>query len=119
MKGSKGNDLHGHLQAVMKKLILHYPNNALDKLEEVSYLIKNEDTLKMEDFLKIDDFRSYKDVCGQMQDYIKKMKDQFPKKVEGEEGGDDAQPEEAPPIGAVPDLLADSQMYQWAGIGFG
>ena len=58
----------------MKKLILHYPNNALEKLEEVSYLIKNEDTLKMEDFLKVEDFRSYKSVCGQMESYIGNMK---------------------------------------------
>ena len=78
VKGSKGNDLHSHLQAVMKKLILHYPNNPLDKLEEVSYLIKNEDTLNMEDFLKVEDFRSYKQVCGLMQDYITQMKKQFP-----------------------------------------
>lgn len=40
-KSTSGNDLYSHLQEVFKKLILHYPDQAFDKLEEVSYLLKN------------------------------------------------------------------------------
>jgi len=37
--------------------------------------------------------------------------------LEGEDEGEDEA--EVPAVGFVPDLIADSQMYQWAGIGFG
>ena len=45
LKGAKsttGNDLFAHLQETFKQLILHYPADALEKLEEVSYLLKNQ-----------------------------------------------------------------------------
>jgi len=103
----------------MKRLILHYPNQAYTKLEEVSYLLKHEDTHKIEDFLKVSDFRQCKDVCAEMDAYITAMKYEFGAKKPVLEGEEDAEPEEIPPVGYVPDLLADSQMYQWAGIGFG
>jgi len=52
--------------------------------------------------------RNYKDVCVQMADYIKIMEEQFggKKPAEGEE--EEAAPEEAPPVGYVPDLLEDA-----------
>lgn len=35
-------DLHGHLREVMSTLVLHtHPSQSLEKLEEVSYLLKN------------------------------------------------------------------------------
>ena len=70
LKSSKGKDLYTHLQDIMKHLILHYPTQAYEKLEEVSYLLKNEDTHKMEDFLKLSDFRQYKEFCCDMESYI-------------------------------------------------
>jgi len=62
---------------VFKVLIIHYPDNALDKLEEVSFLLKNASEYDMEKFLKMSDVRCYKDVCSQMEDYIKIMKATF------------------------------------------
>lgn len=103
---------------MFKKLILHYPDQALEKLEEVSYLLKHADTHKMDEFLKLSDTRDYKDVCSQMDAYIATMQTCFGKKPAGEDD-EEAAAEEAPPVGFVPDLLADSQIYQWAGIGFG
>jgi hypothetical protein len=38
--GKEGGDLHAHMQEVFAKLILHYPTEALDKFEEVSYILK-------------------------------------------------------------------------------
>lgn len=119
LRGSKGVDLYAHLQEVFQKLILHYPDQALDKLEEVSYLIKNKDTLKLEDFLKITDFRDYKEVCTQMDGYINEMKNQFGAKKAPGDGEEEEAPEEVPPVGLVPDMLAESKIFQWAGIGFG
>ena len=104
----------------MSKLIQHYPDQAFDKLEEVSYLLKNSDTHRLQDFLKVQDFRNHRDVCAEMNDYIAAMKYQFGARkppADGEE--EDAEPEEVPPVGFVPDLLSDAQIYQWAGVGFG
>lgn len=42
-------------------MILHYPNDALERLEEVSYLLKNGQDLK--NFLKIEDLRTYKEIA--------------------------------------------------------
>ena len=63
IKSSQGKDLYTHLQEVFKNLILHYPDQSLEKLEEVSYLLKNADTHQIEKFLKISDMRNYKNVC--------------------------------------------------------
>ena len=121
IKSTKGTDLFAHLQEVFKKLILHYPDQALEKLEEVSYLLKHADVHQIENFLKVSDFRNNKDVCSEMNAYIDMMKTQFgaKKAAEGEEGEEEAAAEELPPCGLVPDLMADSLIYQWSGIGFG
>jgi len=54
-----------------------------------------------------------------MEGYIEKMKDQFGRRVPQGEDEEDVEPEDKPAVGFVPDLLVDSQIYQWAGIGFG
>ena len=108
IKSSKGTDLYAHLQEVMKKLILHYPTQAFQKLEEVSYLLKHEDTIKIEKFLRFHDVREYKDVCAEMDSYINAMKYQFGARKPTAEGEEDEAPEEPPAVGFVPDLLADS-----------
>lgn len=107
-KSSKGDDLYTHLQEVFKKLILHYPTQAFDKLEEVSYLLRNAESHKIEDFLKVDDFRNYKDVCQEMDAFIEAMRYQFGAKKPLPEGEEEAEPEEIPPVGFVPDLVADA-----------
>lgn len=118
IKNTKGIDLYSHIQEVFKQLILHYPDQALEKLEEVSYLLKHKDTIKMEDFLKVSDMRNYKDVCGQMNAYINKLKPQFGA-VKSADDEEDAEPAEAAPVGYVPDLIEEAAIFQWAGIGFG
>ena len=59
-KSSQGTDLHSHLQTVFNKLILHYPENSLDKFEEVSYLIKKSGALDPSEFLNMKDCRNRK-----------------------------------------------------------
>ena len=54
-----------------------------------------------------------------MDSYINVMKKQFPEKPGVDDEGNPIPVEDPAPVGVVPDLLADSQMYQWAGIGFG
>ena len=94
---------------MFKQLILHYPDQALEKLEEVSYLTKHSKDLKMETFLKMSDVRNYKNISEEMKDYIKTMKTAFgAPKTEGEEGEEEAEPEAAAPVGLIQDLLEDA-----------
>jgi hypothetical protein len=46
---------------IFKLLVRHYPNDALAKFEEVSYLLKNSDSINIEKFLRIKDIRNYKE----------------------------------------------------------
>ena len=115
-KSTTGKDLFQHLQEVFKKLIIHYPDQALDKLEEVSYLVKNSNTHTMADYLEIEDKRNYKEFADSLSGYISKMEKLF-EGPKAEEEGDE--PPEVGPVGNVPDLLADSKIFEWAGIGFG
>jgi len=42
---------------VLKKLIVHFPETAYSKLEEVSYLLKH--NKRLEEFLRVTDTRNY------------------------------------------------------------
>lgn len=99
------------MQEVFKKLILHYPDQALEKLEEVSYLLRNADTLKIENFLKFSDMRNYKDVCQQMEGYIEQMKVHFGGKKQVNEEGEEEEAAEVAPVGFVPDVLEEAQIF--------
>ncbi len=60
----EGTDLYSHLLEVFNMLILHYPHDALDKLEEVSYLIKYKDDKDMNEWLLIEEFWNFKQACA-------------------------------------------------------
>lgn len=40
IKSTAGTDLYSHLQKVFEHMILHSPNLALERFEEISYMIK-------------------------------------------------------------------------------
>ena len=100
---------------LFRKLILHYPDRALGKLEEVSYLLKHPE-FKEEEFLNVAESRNYKELTESLEDYIKKISPFFEKPQAEEEG---EEPPELAPVGNVPNLLVESKVYEWAGIGFG
>ena len=72
-KSQTGDDLHNHVQEIFKKLILHYPETALEKFEEVSYLTKHAATINCNDFLKTEDNRNYKATADDLVEYIQKL----------------------------------------------
>ena len=80
-------------------------------------MLKHNDTLNLEDYLKVSDMRNYKNVCEQMTAYINTMREHFGQK-KATEDGEEEEPEAAAPVGFVPDLLEEAQVWQWAGIGF-
>lgn len=49
--------------------------------------------------------------------YIATMREHFGAKKQGD-GDDEEEVEAAAPVGFVPDLLEEAQVWQWAGIGF-
>jgi len=90
-------------------LICHYPNNALDKIEEVSYLLKNAEAHHIDEFLKIEDKRNYDAVAKSLTDHVATVEALFA----GPKATDD-DPDNVPeigPVGMVQNLLADSKIF--------
>ena len=58
-KGSNGQSLDKHMTKVLEHIVVHCPQDALNKFEEISYLIKSNDSLAIEDWLKVNDNREY------------------------------------------------------------
>ena len=56
-KGDK--DLYKHVSSVMSHIVKHCPQDALNKVEEVSYLIKHKDSIPMDQFLKTSMAKDY------------------------------------------------------------
>ena len=114
IRSATGVSLYEHLQKVFEQLILHNPSCALERFEEVSCLIKRgQDPCK---FLKFEDVRQYAAVAKDQEDYIRMMAQHFVQ-PEPDEDGNVQQPD--PLATQVQDLLSESRIYQWAGIGFG
>ena len=51
--------MYEHLNETLSLLCMFYPDEALQRLEEVSYLVKNKDTKNIDEFLKLHDKRCY------------------------------------------------------------
>ena len=103
-----------HMQKIFSILIESYPHCALEKLEEVSYLIrKGHDLTK---FLQLGINRDCREQAKDLASYIEKTKPLFIKPKAEEEGED---PPESPPVCNMQDLLADQRLFNSAGVGFG
>ncbi len=77
----------------------------------------------MDDFLQLEEIHNYNQVAASLQGYIDKIQGPPKKKAggEGADGDEGGEPEaaEVGPINNVADIIADQNVYQWAGIGFG
>lgn len=62
LKSSEGREIYSHLIDCFNNLILYYPDDVLDKFEEVSYLLKDEDKEKMRKFLNFDNKKNIKNM---------------------------------------------------------
>lgn len=60
---------------MFEHLILHSPNLALERFEEVSYMIKM--GMDPSEFLKVNDVRNYKEVAIDNESYVKKIAEHF------------------------------------------
>jgi hypothetical protein len=68
----EGTDLYTHLLEVFNVLILHYPEDSLDKLEEVSYLVKHKNHKEMREWLLVEEFWNFKKSCANKADFVTK-----------------------------------------------
>jgi len=57
----------------MDFIVLHCPTEGLDKFEEISYLIKNKDTVKLEEFLNIEDRPTHSFPNGDRKEVVEKF----------------------------------------------
>lgn len=99
----EGTDLYTHLLEVFNIIILHYPEDALDKLEEVSYLVKHKGSKTMKEWLLVEEFWNFKKSCSNKADFIERARKHFELPKAEEEG---AEAPEIPPVNQVPDLLS-------------
>lgn len=115
LKSNKGEDLYSHIIDVFGHLMRHYPEEALDKIEEVSYLWKNKEDLNLEEFLKVAQEVRFKTSSEANAQYAFKAGKLFEAPVLEE----DEEPPEKAPVGNVPDLISIGRIFEWAGIAFG
>lgn len=72
----------------------------------------------LDKYLVIEKINNCKDFTDGLQGFITEMQSKYYKKVVlDEEGGEE--PPELAPIGYIPDILSESKIYQWAGVGIG
>ena len=81
-------NLFAHISEVLSHLVMFYPDEALQRLEEVSYILKHQDDVALEEFLRVHDSRSHAKhnpaVAEATSKQIDTMREWF-KKGEGEE----------------------------------
>ena len=80
-KSKEGPDLYEHLVEVVDHIVLHCPDEGLDKIEEISFLLKNQDKISMEDYLRVDGNNHYSKPNSEIREltmkYLSKAKKVF------------------------------------------
>ena len=100
--------LYDHLSDVVLRLIREKPDYALDNIERISALVKHE-RMDVETLSEGQNVDPSADEKANIVNAINKISALFPS----------ANEEETPEIGHIPDILNDSNMFEWAGIGLG
>lgn len=84
IKSPSGESLFEHIKKVFEHMILYSPDKALERFEEISYMIKN--GMDPNEFFTIEDIRTYKDIAKVQEGYCKKMKEHFAQPEADEDG---------------------------------
>ena len=101
----------------MSHVVTHYPHKALDMVEEVSYLLKNQKGVNADDFLKTSVCKDYAKASDEetkkiTSDYIASTKGYFKQvEVKKDDEGNVIEGEAPAAIGNIPDLLSDSKVW--------
>lgn len=58
--------IYEHVVKVVDRIVQSCPDRAIERFEEISYLIKNSDMVNIEEFVRCSDERDYSRHCGGM-----------------------------------------------------
>ena len=75
IRSPSGESLYAHIKRVFEHLILHNPDRALERFEEISYMIKKK--MDVGEFLKMEDVRDYKPLAEQAASYTAAVQPYF------------------------------------------
>lgn len=56
---NEDNNLYNHISEIMNHIIIHCPDEALNKIEEISFLLKNSDQFTIQEFLLTNKIKNY------------------------------------------------------------
>ena len=123
----QNRNIYDHVVEVVDRIVQSCPDRAIERFEEISYLIRNKDTLALEEFVRCNDDRSYARFDAEMAEGTKggiaSLKQLFGGAPEAgaADGGD---PEDGgaagPTLGLVQDLTSlNRHVFNAAGIELG
>lgn len=116
--------LYDHIIKVVDRIVQSCPDRALERFEEISYLIKNSDCHKLEDFVKCSDERDYSRNCKDISDGTQEPLVELRTFLGNNAAAADADPEAeggaGPVIGLVQDLTSlNKHVFNQAGVELG
>jgi hypothetical protein len=115
-------NLYEHIVDVVDKIVQYCPDKAIERFEEISYLVKKGDAVKLEEFIKTNDFKEYAVHCPMVAagtaDKLGKIKE-LVRGGDGEVTGGEGE-EGAAAIGNLQDLMSiNKNVFNTCGIDFG
>ena len=121
-----GTNIYDHIVKVVDRIVQSCPDRAIERFEEISYLVKNSDEIDLEEFVRCHEDRKYAQHCpatakgtsGQ----IESLRSMFPIIQPAAAGGDgEAEaPDQGPVTGLVQDLTSlNKHVFNQAGVELG
>lgn len=119
----KGN-LYDHIVQVVDRIVMTCPDKAIERFEEVSYLIKHGDTLRLEEFLKTSIDTSYSCHDAQLaagtEEVIKSLRALFATASPAAEAAEEGEGGGGATLGLVQDLPSlNRHVFNQAGVELG
>ena len=124
-KAESKPSIYEHIVKVVDRIVQSCPDQAIERFEEISYLIKNSDTLRLEDFVRCSDERGYARHDSQMAEgtnsAIAELRKMFtPAGGAQAAAGDEEEATGGPVIGLVQDLTSlNRRVFNAAGYELG
>lgn len=125
---TNNTSIYEHIIQVIDRIVQSCPDQAIERFEEISFLIKNSEEINMEEFVRCHEDRRYAKHCDQTAagtaDAIESLRKMFPATSigdpagggGGEEGGDGG----GPALGLVQDLTSlNRHVFNQAGVELG
>ena len=121
---AKRPSLFDHVVKIMDTIVMSCPDQAIERVEEISYLIKNSDEVALEDFVRMHDTRAYAchndDVAAGTTAPIEQLRAMFSTSAAAVQGGDDGEEASGPVLGLVQDICGlNKHVFNMAGVEIG